>query len=341
WRCCQVFDINRVADNRRFPNQQVSAVARRPRVLLEKTRKRQAGLFYLAAGQRARMTSSAAAVQIARLCRSFPWPGVACGDLAASCPGSTPRLRQAQSATIARVPTYETRPPRKRNRRPEVGRLLCRCFRTVDRSTRYYSTAAQRLNSSPLPASVTSGGTSELLSAPTIYALSSAPGRAGVAVIRASGPKCREVSASRQLVRLMAPPPKGSSTPLEPRRVNCRRIRHPGTGEILDRGLVVFFSGPESFTGEDVVEFHVHGGTAVVAGVLEAIRSVEGCRLAEAGEFSKRADSALIQMLRSLNIHCGFQQISGTTNLTFNRLLKGRSSMRSLTLQKLKVFLTF
>ena len=74
----------------------------------------------------------------------------------------------------------------------------------------------------------------------------------------------------------------------EPRRARLRSIRS-GKGDLLDRGIVLFFAAPESFTGEDVAELHVHGGRAVVAAVLEALGGIKGFRPAEAGEFTRRA----------------------------------------------------
>lgn len=112
----------------------------------------------------------------------------------------------------------------------------------------------------------------------TIYALSSAGGRAGVAVIRVSG----------VLVRSVIEAMTGRATPA-PRRAVLRALVDPVRGVALDRALVLFFAGPESFTGEDVVEFHVHGGRAVVAGVLGALASIDGVRAALAGEFTRRA----------------------------------------------------
>jgi tRNA modification GTPase len=112
----------------------------------------------------------------------------------------------------------------------------------------------------------------------TIYALSSASGRAGVAVIRLSGPGA--VAALRRMVVGELPPP---------REAGLRRLRHPETGVALDRGLVLIFPAPRSFTGEDVAEFHVHGGRAVVRSILEALASCAGLRPAEPGEFSRRA----------------------------------------------------
>lgn len=110
----------------------------------------------------------------------------------------------------------------------------------------------------------------------TICALSSAPGRAGVAVVRVSGPMAKAV-----LVGLAG----GLS---EPRRASLRRIRDPKTGQDIDRGIILFYAGPSSFTGEDVVEILLHGGRAVTASVLAALKGL-GCRLAEPGEFARRA----------------------------------------------------
>jgi len=111
----------------------------------------------------------------------------------------------------------------------------------------------------------------------TIFALSSGHGRAGVAVIRVSGP-----AAGIVLDRMAAPRPS-------PRFAALRRVRYPETGELIDHGLALWFEGPKSETGEDMAELQVHGGRAVIGAVLEAIGSIEGCRLAEPGEFARRA----------------------------------------------------
>lgn len=111
----------------------------------------------------------------------------------------------------------------------------------------------------------------------TIFAVSSGHGRARVAVIRISGP-----AAGEAVERMAAPQPK-------PRFAAFRKIKHPGTGEILDEALVLWFPAPKSETGEDMAEFQVHGGRAVIQGVLAALGDVEGCRLAEPGEFARRA----------------------------------------------------
>jgi tRNA modification GTPase len=112
----------------------------------------------------------------------------------------------------------------------------------------------------------------------SIYALASANGPAGVAVIRLSGPDAGE--AWRRLT--------GAPLPA-PRRLVRMRFTDPCNGETLDDGLGAWFAAPGSFTGEDVVEFHLHGGRAVVAGVLAALGRIDGLRLAEPGEFTRRA----------------------------------------------------
>jgi tRNA modification GTPase len=112
---------------------------------------------------------------------------------------------------------------------------------------------------------------------PTIFALSSGRGRAGVAVIRISGPSARLI-----LERMAAPCPL-------PRRAAFRKIVDPSTGELLDAALVLFFAGPSSETGEDIAELQLHGSPAVVSSVLRALATLPGCRLAEPGEFARRA----------------------------------------------------
>ncbi|MEJ0011341.1 MAG: tRNA uridine-5-carboxymethylaminomethyl(34) synthesis GTPase MnmE [Bauldia sp.] len=113
-------------------------------------------------------------------------------------------------------------------------------------------------------------------SADTIFALSSGPPPAGVAIIRISGPGVRF-----GLETLI------DSIP-EPRRASLHSIRG-ADGNTVDKGLVLFFPAPASFTGEDVAEFHVHGGRAVVAALLATLEALPGFRLADAGEFTRRA----------------------------------------------------
>ena len=112
----------------------------------------------------------------------------------------------------------------------------------------------------------------------TIFALASAAGRAGVAVFRVSGPGAAR--AFVDLTRRALPPA---------RRAVRVRLCSPATGEVLDDGLGLWFPAPRSFTGEDVAELHLHGGRAVEAAVTDALRGLEGLRLAEPGEFTRRA----------------------------------------------------
>ncbi|HEV7371066.1 tRNA uridine-5-carboxymethylaminomethyl(34) synthesis GTPase MnmE [Arenibaculum sp.] len=116
------------------------------------------------------------------------------------------------------------------------------------------------------------------MSADTVFALASAPGRGGVAVLRVSGP--RAGAALEALCRRPLP---------RPREAVLAGLVDPGTGEAIDRGLVLWFPAPRSFTGEDVAELHVHGGRAVVSALVEALSALPGLRLAEPGEFTRRA----------------------------------------------------
>jgi len=111
----------------------------------------------------------------------------------------------------------------------------------------------------------------------TIYALASGQARAAVAVLRLSGANVRNIVAA-----LAGKQP-------EPRRATLVTFKDPISGAAIDRGLVLFFPGPKSFTGEDYAEFHVHGSPAVVAALVRALSGFAHTRLAEAGEFTRRA----------------------------------------------------
>lgn len=112
----------------------------------------------------------------------------------------------------------------------------------------------------------------------TIFAPATGVGRAAISVIRLSGPACSQTL--EQLIR----------GPLPAERVaSLKTLRHPSTGEELDRALVLRFSKPHSFTGEDMAELHVTGGRAVSASVVAALAAMNGLRPAEAGEFALRA----------------------------------------------------
>lgn len=111
----------------------------------------------------------------------------------------------------------------------------------------------------------------------TIFALSTAHGRAGVAIIRISGP-----DALKALQAL-------GCSPSAPRLLSYTRLTHPATGEVIDHGMAVYFQAPHSFTGEDSVELHLHGGRAVIETALDALGGLSFLRPAAAGEFSRQA----------------------------------------------------
>jgi len=112
----------------------------------------------------------------------------------------------------------------------------------------------------------------------TIFALASGTGKSGVAVFRISG------SASSDVLRTLT-----KKSPPVPRCATLMRLADPFSGDVLDDCLVIYFPEPKSFTGEDVVELHVHGGQAVISAIAETLSRQKGVRLAEPGEFTRRA----------------------------------------------------
>lgn len=116
------------------------------------------------------------------------------------------------------------------------------------------------------------------MSGDTIFALSSGSPPAGIAVVRISGP---QASAALQAF-------SGRALPT-PRMASLVKLTDPATGLLLDQALSLWFPGPKTATGEDLVELHLHGGRAVVAAVLQSLSQVEGLRQAEAGEYTRRA----------------------------------------------------
>ena len=115
------------------------------------------------------------------------------------------------------------------------------------------------------------------MTAATIYALASGRPPAAIAILRVSGPQAHE--AGREIAGELP----------DAREVGLRELRYPQTGLLLDRAIVLRFDAPASSTGEDVVEFQVHGGRAVADAVLDALASLDGLRLAKPGEFTRRA----------------------------------------------------
>ncbi|HWX71341.1 MAG TPA: GTPase, partial [Xanthobacteraceae bacterium] len=112
---------------------------------------------------------------------------------------------------------------------------------------------------------------------PTIFALSSGRPPAAIAVVRVCGPQAR--AALQKLIGRVPPP----------RQAALARVRDPENGDVIDEALALWFPAPHSETGEDMAELQIHGGHAVVAAVLDALGRIEGCRPAEAGEFTRRA----------------------------------------------------
>ncbi len=112
----------------------------------------------------------------------------------------------------------------------------------------------------------------------TIYALSSGPGISGIAVIRISGDQSKNILTSL------------TDQPFPKKRLaTLKKIKNNKTKEIIDEGIVIWFPGPNTYTGEDMVEFHVHGSKAIIEELQNVISKFKNCRLAEPGEFTKLA----------------------------------------------------
>ena len=126
----------------------------------------------------------------------------------------------------------------------------------------------------------------------TIYALSSGPGTSGIAVIRISGPEASLVT--EKLTKKNIP---------EPRVATLRKINYINTSELIDEAMILWFPGPESYTGEDLAEIHVHGSKTVVEAIHSSISKIKNCRLAEPGEFTKIAfQNRKINLLKAESI---------------------------------------
>ena len=126
----------------------------------------------------------------------------------------------------------------------------------------------------------------------TIYALSTGPGTSGIAVIRISGKETKR--AIESLTNKSLP---------KPRVATLRKINKINTSELIDEGIILWFPGPESYTGEDMAEFHIHGSKAVIDALHNSISKIENCRLAEPGEFTKLAfQNGKINLLKAESI---------------------------------------
>ena len=150
----------------------------------------------------------------------------------------------------------------------------------------------------------------------TIYALSSGAGVSGVAVIRISGEKTKDII--KQIT--------GRELP-KPRIASLNKIREIKTNELIDEGIIIWFPGPDSYTGEDMAELHVHGSSAVIKSILDNISKINNCRLAEAGEFTKIAfQNEKISLLKAESIG---DLIAAETDLQRKQAIKimsGKSS---------------
>ncbi len=150
----------------------------------------------------------------------------------------------------------------------------------------------------------------------TIYALSSGSGIAGISVIRVSGSKTKDV-----IINLT------QQEELEPRVATLRKFNKINNNELIDEGILIWFPGPNSYTGEDMAEFHVHGSKAVVDSIQAEISKIDGCRLADPGEFTKIAfQNGKINLLQAESIS---DLISSETEIQRQQAIKimsGKSS---------------
>ena len=152
----------------------------------------------------------------------------------------------------------------------------------------------------------------------TIYALSSGPGISGIAIIRISGEE------TSNILKLIT----GKDLP-KPRLATLRKINKINTSELIDEGIILWFPGPKSYTGEDMAEFHVHGSKAVVDALHSSLSDIENCRLAEPGEFTKLAfQNGKINLLKAESVA---DLISSETEIQRQQAIKimnGKSSVQ-------------
>ena len=150
----------------------------------------------------------------------------------------------------------------------------------------------------------------------TIYALSSGPGTSGVAIIRISGSKVKDVIISIT---------KGTFP--KPRVATLKKILKIKSKELIDEGIIIWFPGPNSYTGEDMAEIHVHGSIAVIQSILENLSNIKNCRLAEPGEFTKIAfQNEKINLLKAESIG---DLIASETEIQRRQALKIMSGISS------------
>ncbi len=150
----------------------------------------------------------------------------------------------------------------------------------------------------------------------TIYALSSGPGISGVAIIRISGSETSKVIKSLTSKEIPVP-----------RMATLRKINNINTSELIDEGIILWFPGPQSYTGEDMAEIHIHGGKAVVLAVQNEISKVENCRLAEPGEFTRLAfQNGKINLLKAESVADLISAETEIQRLQAVKIMQGKSS---------------
>ena len=150
----------------------------------------------------------------------------------------------------------------------------------------------------------------------TIYALSTGPGVSGVAIVRISGPEASK--AIKLLTKKDLP---------TPRIATLRKINNLNTSELIDEGIIIWFPGPESYTGEDMAEFHVHGGKAIVLALQNELSKIENFRLAEPGEFTKIAfQNGKINLLKAESIGDLISAETEMQRLQAVKIMEGKSA---------------
>ena len=152
----------------------------------------------------------------------------------------------------------------------------------------------------------------------TIYALSTGPGVAGIAIIRISGPDVLKIIKSLT----------GKEIP-KPRTATLRKINYINNSELIDEGIILWFPGPESYTGEDMAEIHIHGGKAGITAVQNEISKIKNCRLAEPGEFTKLAfQNGKINLLKAESIGDLISAETEIQRLQAVNIMRGKSSSK-------------
>ncbi len=150
----------------------------------------------------------------------------------------------------------------------------------------------------------------------TIYALSTGPGVSGVAIVRISGPEASNA------IKLLTK----KDLPL-PRIATLRKINNINTSELIDEGIIIWFPGPESYTGEDMAEVHVHGGKAIVLALQNELSKIENFRLAEPGEFTKIAfQNGKINLLKAESISDLISAETEMQRLQAVKIMEGKSA---------------